>query len=50
MQCSPYPSRDILEHQELYTNILTMFGELFEWIEMVVSDISGMFNLALTAL
>ncbi|KAG2056216.1 hypothetical protein BDR06DRAFT_850106, partial [Suillus hirtellus] len=38
MQCSPYPSRDILEHQELYTNILTTFGELFEWIEMVMKE------------
>ncbi|KAG1845945.1 hypothetical protein C8R48DRAFT_546547, partial [Suillus tomentosus] len=38
MQCLPYPSRDILEHQELYNNILTTFGELFEWIEMVMKE------------
>ncbi|KAG1738831.1 uncharacterized protein EDB91DRAFT_1248992 [Suillus paluster] len=38
MQCLPYPSRDILEHQELYNNILTTFGKLFEWIEMVMKE------------
>ncbi|KAG0705276.1 hypothetical protein DFH29DRAFT_996858 [Suillus ampliporus] len=38
MQCLLYPSRDILEHQELYNNILTTFSELFEWIEMVMKE------------
>ncbi|KAG1888760.1 hypothetical protein F4604DRAFT_1569867 [Suillus subluteus] len=39
MQCLSYPSRDILEHQELYNNILTTFGELFEWIELVMKEL-----------
>jgi len=29
-QTLPYPSRDILEHEQLYGNILQAFGELFE--------------------
>jgi hypothetical protein len=35
-QTLPYPSRDILEHEQLYGNILQAFGELFEWIDEVV--------------
>lgn len=46
-QYLPYPSRDILEHQELYNNILATFGELFEWIELVVSGVIGILNLML---
>ncbi|KAG1719211.1 hypothetical protein EDD22DRAFT_791784, partial [Suillus occidentalis] len=32
-QCLPYASKDILEHQQLYSNVLAAFGELFEWLE-----------------
>ncbi|KAG0699446.1 hypothetical protein DFH29DRAFT_1001957 [Suillus ampliporus] len=35
-QTLPYQSRDILEHQQLYDNILLAFGELFEWIDDVI--------------
>jgi hypothetical protein len=43
-QCLPYPSRDIVEHQQLYSNILAAFGELFEWVEHVVCDLIVMHN------
>ncbi|KAG2092139.1 uncharacterized protein F5147DRAFT_657757 [Suillus discolor] len=36
MQCLPYASEDILEHQQLYSNVLAAFGELFEWLEHVM--------------
>ncbi|KAG1837772.1 hypothetical protein F4604DRAFT_1532350, partial [Suillus subluteus] len=32
----PYPSRDILQHQQLYRNIQSSFEELFQWIEQVI--------------
>ncbi|KAG1877438.1 hypothetical protein F4604DRAFT_1494396, partial [Suillus subluteus] len=35
-QCLPYPSRDILQHQQLYCNIQSSFEELFQWIEQVI--------------
>jgi hypothetical protein len=38
-QTLPYPSRDILEHSQLYGNILEAFGELFEWIDQVVRNL-----------
>jgi len=38
-QTLPYQSRDILEHQQLYDNILQAFGEVFEWIDEVVSGL-----------
>ena len=38
-QALPYPSRDILEHQQLYSNILDAFSDLFKWIDDAVSDI-----------
>ncbi|KAG0692427.1 hypothetical protein DFH29DRAFT_768435, partial [Suillus ampliporus] len=37
-QCLPYASKDILEHQQLYSNILAAFGELFEWLEYVMKE------------
>ncbi|KAG0693972.1 hypothetical protein DFH29DRAFT_774814, partial [Suillus ampliporus] len=37
-QCLPYTSKDILEHQQLYSNILAAFGELFEWIEYYLPE------------
>jgi hypothetical protein len=37
----PYPSRDILEHQQVYHNIVEAFEELFQWIDEVVRDSSG---------
>ncbi|KAG2083089.1 uncharacterized protein F5147DRAFT_660271 [Suillus discolor] len=37
-QTLPYQSRDILEHQQLYNNILLAFGELFEWIDDVIKE------------
>lgn len=38
-QTLPYQSRDMLEHQPFYDNILQAFGELFEWIDEVVSGL-----------
>lgn len=38
----PYASKDILEHQQLYSNVLAAFGELFEWLEHAVSALDGM--------
>jgi hypothetical protein len=35
-QTLPYPSRDILEHQQVYDNIVEAFEELFQWIDEVV--------------
>ncbi|KAG2337755.1 hypothetical protein BDR05DRAFT_864799, partial [Suillus weaverae] len=35
-QCLPYPSRDTLQHQQLYRNIQSSFEELFQWIEQVI--------------
>ncbi|KAG1836799.1 hypothetical protein DFJ58DRAFT_846782 [Suillus subalutaceus] len=32
----PYPSRDVLQHQQLYRNIQSSFEELFQWIEQVI--------------
>ncbi|KAG1768750.1 hypothetical protein EV702DRAFT_979241, partial [Suillus placidus] len=41
-QCLPYPSRDTLQHQQLYRNIQSSFEELFQWIEQVVTqDLPG---------
>ncbi|KAG0693114.1 hypothetical protein DFH29DRAFT_763487, partial [Suillus ampliporus] len=37
-QTLPCQSRDILEHQQLYDNILLVFGELFEWIDDVIKE------------
>ncbi|KAG1856083.1 hypothetical protein F4604DRAFT_1522245, partial [Suillus subluteus] len=37
-QTLPYQSRDILEHQQLYENILLAFGEVFEWIDEVIKE------------
>ncbi|KAG2051732.1 hypothetical protein BDR06DRAFT_889278, partial [Suillus hirtellus] len=37
-QTLPYQSRDILEHQQLYKNILLEFGEVFEWIDEVIKE------------
>jgi hypothetical protein len=44
-QCLPYASKDILEHQQLYSNVLAAFGELFEWLEHAVSALDGMRHL-----
>ncbi|KAG1898724.1 uncharacterized protein F5891DRAFT_913685, partial [Suillus fuscotomentosus] len=35
-QCLPYASKDILEHQQVYNNVLATFSELFEWLEHVM--------------
>ncbi|KAG1807916.1 hypothetical protein EV424DRAFT_1543641 [Suillus variegatus] len=35
-QCLPYASKDILEHQQVYNNVLATFSELFEWLENVM--------------
>jgi hypothetical protein len=35
-QFLPYPSREMVEHADLYRAMITNFGDLFEWIENVV--------------
>ena len=38
-QLLPYPSREMVEHADLYRRLMTNFGDLFEWIENAVSKL-----------
>jgi len=38
-QTLPYLSRETFQHKQLYLNLLASLGDVFEWIETVVSTI-----------
>jgi len=38
-QTLPYLSQETFDHEQLYLNIQASLGDVFEWIEMVVSTV-----------